>query len=146
MTCREIPLFQKTCWTNCSKGTNSKYSCEEETRRGFTQDYTRQPPCIHPSHEINNIHFMKVHASVSNTEKTKYSHLDLETLNDYVATKYASTHKKRTEKSIWYTVFRDWDVICNSLEEEENTKAHRERKKNVHKVSHKCIYSIFKFQ
>lgn len=38
--------------------------------------------------------------------------------------------KKRTEKSIWYTVLRDEDVISNSLEEEGgNTKAHRGKTK-----------------
>lgn len=36
--------------------------------------------------------------------------------------------KKKTEKSTWYTVLRDWDVICNSLEEEEGNTELTEKK------------------
>lgn len=96
----------------------------------------------------------KVQASISNTEKTKYSHLDLD-INDYVATmilrdseaedKEYEHGKKRTEKSIWYSV-KETGRSSITAWKKKNTKAHREEEKNVHKVSHKCIYSYFKFQ
>lgn len=80
LMCREIPLFQKTCWTNCSKGTHSKYtSLWGRNRRGFTEQTVH---AIHPSIPWDQQYTLheKVHSSISNTEKTKYSHLDLKTL------------------------------------------------------------------
>lgn len=131
MTCREIPLFQKTCWTNCSKGTNSKYICLMGTKTDVVLHNRLYTPSIHSYiHPMRSTIYIswKVHTSISNTEKTKYSHLDLETLMIMWRPWYWETmkqeteyehSKKRTEKSIWYTALRDREVICNSLEEEE---------------------------
>lgn len=157
------PIVQKGHIVNTFLSLALAFSREEETdvilhNRLYTPSiHTFIHPSIHPLHEINNIHFMK-----STRLHIKYREDKIFALgsrdNDYVATMilrdgeakdnvYKHSKKKGLRNQPWYTVLRDWDVLCNSLEEE-NTKARRggREKKNVHKVSHKCMYSIFKFQ
>lgn len=157
MTCREIPLFQKTCWTNCSKGTHSKYiSLVRRKQTWFYITDCTHHPSIHPMRWTIYISW-KVHASISNTEKTKYSHLDLETLTIMwrpwywetvkQKTKYTYTVKKKKKDRIINLIYSVKETRMYSVTAwKKRTQKHMEGGKSVHKVSHKCIYSIFKFQ
>lgn len=116
--CREIPLFQKTCWTNCSKGTYSKYislSLEEETDVVL---HNRTVHAIHPSHEINNIHFMKSTRLHIKYREDKIFALGSRDINDYVETWYWETVKQKT--CIRAREEKDWEInLIYSVKETE---------------------------
>lgn len=92
-------------------------------------------------------------------EKTKYSHLDLDTSNDYVATamprdsetegeEYEHSLDKRTEKSKGNMQETEMSsVTAWKRKEKIKTQKPTEREKTMCiKVSHRRIYRIFKFQ
>lgn len=88
--------FQKTCWTNCSKGTHSKYTPLSEEETDMVLHNRLYMPSIRLMRSTIYISW-KVHSSISNTEKTKYSHLDLETLMIMWRPWYWETVKQRTK-------------------------------------------------
>lgn len=132
---------------------NTSLSWGRKQTRFYTTDCTHHPS-IHPSHEINNIHFMKSTRLHIKYREDKIFALGSRDINDYLATmilrdseaedkEYEHGKKKKTEKSIWYTVLRDGMSSVTTWKK--NTKAHRgkKKKKNVHKVSHKMYLQHF---
>lgn len=89
LMCREIPLFQKTCWTNCSKGTHSKYTSLRKKQTWFYRTDCTCHPSIHSS-----IHPMRstIYTSWKSTQlhikyrEDKIFALGPKDVNDYVVT------------------------------------------------------------
>lgn len=85
LMCREIPLFQKTCWTNCSKGTHSKYtSLWGRNRHGFTEQ-TVHMPSIHPMRSTIYTSWKSTQLHIKYREDKIFA-LGSRDVNDYAAT------------------------------------------------------------
>lgn len=132
---------------------NTSLSWGRKQTRFYTTDCTHHPS-IHPSHEINNIHFMKSTRLHIKYREDKIFALGSRDINDYLATmilrdseaedkEYEHGKKKKDwEINLIYSVERR-DVVRNNLEEEHKSPQRKKKKKNVHKVSHKMYLQHF---